>query len=298
MHLGADLGRKLPVGLKAHSHEERGRITTVLVPLIQRHMGKQLIALAATGSFALKSDESYSDLDFIGFVRDVQDPDRAVINLIYDGLLIHVWFLTRHQYLDMHKRKVGGEWAHMGANTLVPIINEPFIRALSDAPSDAELAHYHAAILELWPLVQEATGKVMNAAISGNDENVSFLYWAMIDKLTVVLALLNRKPFTTRSKVFSEARTFALLPESYAKLFAPLLESDRKELGERALTVFEETERLLASQGLQLYAETLECFVKPLRFRDTIRRRLWSNALFHRTVHAADRLKKRLSEAH
>ena len=298
MHLGADLGRKLPVGLKAHSHEERRRIMTVLVPLIQRHMGKQLIALAATGSFALKCDESYSDLDFIGFVRDVQDPDRAVINLIYDGLLIHVWFLTRGQYLYTHKHKVGDEWAYAGANTLVPIINEPFIRALSDAPSDAEVAHYRAAILELWPFVQEATGKVMNAVISGNDDNLSLLYWHMIEKLTVVLALLNRKPFSTRSKIFSEARRFALLPKSFATLFLPLPQNDRKGLGERALTVFEETERLLDSHGLLPYAETLECFVKPLRFRDTIRRRLWSNALFHKTVHAADRLKKRLSEAH
>lgn len=298
MRSEADMTQKSPAGLKAHSHADRERITDALVPLIQKHMGKQLIALAATGSFALNSDESYSDLDFIGFVRRVQDPDRKIVNLIYGGLLIHIWFLTGREYLDLHKRKVGGEWAYAGANTLVPILNEPFIRALSDAPSNGEAPHYRMAVQEFWPLVQEAAGKVLNAAGAGNSDSLTFLYWSMVEKFSILLSLLNRKPFSTRSKVFLEARRFELLPESYATLFAPLPVDDREELAERILTVFEETERLLASQGLLAYPDTLECFVRPLDIKDRFKRRLWANAVFHKAAHAADRLRKKLSKAH
>ncbi len=267
----------------------------MVVPLIVKHMGRDLLALAQTGSFARNSDQPFSDLDFIGFVRRRQDRDREVVNLIYDGLLIHIWFLTRDDYLFIHRNKVGAQWPYTAANTLVPLINEPFIRSLSDVPPNNNPEDYRAAIHELWPFVQEATSKLLNAVIRRNDEAVFFLYWNMAEKLTVILSLLNAKPFSTLSSIFADARTFALLPDNYLALLDPVCESgDLNQLGQRALAAFEGTERLLHAQGFRPYTENLDCFVKPLGFGDRLRRRLWSNKLFHKAAHAADRVRKQL----
>ncbi len=274
MSSAADFERPAPVGLKAHSHEQRSQVLNRLVPLVQKHMGKQLLALATSGSYALRSDGLYSDLDLIGFVRDIQDPARAVVNQIYDGLLVHIWFITKDQYLDIHKRKGGEQWAQAGSVSLVPLINAPFVRALADHSCSTTAAEHNAAIIELWPFTQEATGKFLNAVESGNVENSMFLYWNMIDKLTTVLALLNRKPFSTRAKVFSEARQFEILPQSYDALFDPIEKRDLAAHRERALNVFAETERLLEARGLLRYVDSLECFVEPPRFGDSARRRI------------------------
>jgi hypothetical protein len=286
---------RLPFGLKAHTHEERRRIADMVVPLIVRHMGRDLLALAQTGSFARNSDQPFSDLDFIGFVRHRQNSDREIVNLIFDGLLIHIWFLTRDDYLSIHKNKVGAQWPYAAAITLVPLINEPFIRSFSDVPPNNNPEDYRAAIYELWPFVQEATSKLLNAVSRRNDEAVYFLYWSMAEKLTVILSLLNAKPVSTRSSVFADARTFALLPDNYLALLDPGSGiGDINQLGQRALAAFEGTERLLHAQGLRLYAENLDCFVKPLGFGGRLRSRLWSNRLFHRAAHAADRIRKQL----
>jgi hypothetical protein len=272
MSFAADFERPEPVGLRAHSHEQRSQILNRLIPLVQKHMGKQLLALATSGSYALRNDGPYSDLDLIGFVRDVQPPDRAVVNQIHDGLLVHIWFITKEQYLDIHRRKFGEQWAFAAAISLVPLLNEPFVRALS-APSPITTAsQHHAAIVELWPFAQEATGKFLNAVESGNVENSWFLYWNMIDKLTTVLALLNSRPFSTRSMVFSEARKFPILPQSYHAIFDPISKLDLAGHRERAMNVFSETERLLEARGLLHYADSLECFVEPPRFGDGVRR--------------------------
>lgn len=284
------MGPYSPAGLKAHTHEDRVRIAIALIPLIQRYMGKQLIALAATGSFALESDQPYSGLDFICFVRNAQYSGRAKIDLIYNGLLIHLRFIKRREYIDIHRHNVREEWAYAAAEILVPLINEPFIRALSEELQNTDRPQYGAAILKLWPAVQEAAGKVMDAVISHNDEAVSYLYWSMVEKISVILALLNRRQFSTRAKMFSEACTFSLLPRSYPTLFSSPCESDTSELGKRTRIIFAETEQLLERQGLLHYADSLDCFVKLMNIRKPLRQRPLSQKL----VRAVDLLKQKV----
>jgi hypothetical protein len=254
-------------------------------------MGKDLLALAVTGSFAMMSDQLYSDLDFIGFVRKPQGSDREVVNIIVDGLLIHLWFLTRQQYLYMHRQKVRAEWAYAGANTLVPLINEQFIRSLSTAPANTNPKHYRDAVQDLWPSFQEAAGKVLNAVKSGREDNVDYLYWVMVEKLSTVLALLNRKAFSTRSEVFSEARKFELLPVSFHALFEPIPDKSPELYAERVLTIFKDTETLLLDNGFVLYSRALDSFVMPLSASAKIRRRLWQNPIYSKLARGLHRIR-------
>ncbi len=271
-------------GLKQHTHQERARVVKALVPLVQRHMGRDLIALAVTGSFARNTDGAYSDIELIGFVKR-QQHDREVVNLIHDGMLIHLWFLTRQDYLYHHKQRVGAEWSYAAMNTLVPLINEPFVRELIEVPWALSREDRFRALREFWPLVQEAAGKLLTAASREDSGPVPFLYWQMVEKICVALSLLNGRPYTTRAAIFDEARTFKILPKSFDRLIAPAEGMQKpSELAGRALAAFGEVEELLYAHGAQPNAESLDAFVSPLSAGRRLRRRMQIGRKIRRTA--------------
>ncbi len=112
----------------------------------------------------------------------------------------------------------------------------------------------------------------------------------MVEKLSTLLALLNRKAFSTRSEVFSETRKFALLPASYHALFEPIPDGNPGAYFERVLTVFRDTEALLVDNGFVLYPEKLDSFVRPLSLSVKIRRRLWNYPIYSKLAKGFHRL--------
>ena len=261
--------------LKQHTHEERKRIVEALVPLIKRHMGDELLALAVTGSFARNADGAYSDIELVGFVKRRPDGDRWFTHFIYDGMLIDIWFLTRQTYLNIHKKDVNHEWPYAALSVLTPLLNAPFIQELSDTPVSATSEDCLRALRRFWPQVQEATGKVLTA-VERNDINpLPFLYWRMVERMCVALSLLNVRPFSTRAAIFTEVRTFPHLPASFEAIMSPQdWTHEPAELGRRALATFEEMERLLYSHGFELCEQNLDSFVSAQSGWDRIRRHL------------------------
>jgi hypothetical protein len=262
-------------GLRQHTHEERARVVQALVPLIKRHMGRDLLALATTGSFARGTDGAYSDIELIGFVRKRQEHDRASVNFIYDGLLIDVWFLTREDYLYSHRQKIEVDWVFGALGALVPVLNEPYIREIANVPPNTTREECLQELKAYWPLVQEATAKLLTAVARGDSSPISHLYWQMVDKMCVALSYVNARPYSTRAAVIDEALMFDKVPANFGLLVLP---SDRvlapSELGRRASLVFAEMEGLLYSLGVDPYAESLESFVSTLSLTTKIRRRL------------------------
>jgi len=59
-----------PHGLKKHTHAERTSIIERLIPLFQRKFSSNLIAIAATASYARDEDVSYSDLELTVFLKE------------------------------------------------------------------------------------------------------------------------------------------------------------------------------------------------------------------------------------
>lgn len=286
-------------GLKQHTHEERSCIVERLVPLIKRHMGSELLALAATGSFARGTDGAYSDVELMGFVKRRPDSDRASVKFIYDGVLIDLWFLTRVDYLYIHRQKIGAEWPYAGRNMLVPLLNEPFIREVADVPLNMTLEERMRALGNYWPEVQEATAKVLTASSREDDDSSRFLFWQMSEKMCVALSLVNGRPFTTRAAIFSEVRMFRTLPMHIELLsIPPDSQPTPADMAERAMIVFEEIEQILYSYGLDLYAKSLESFVSPLSVGKKIRRRLKIGNRVRNAVRIISSTRSRLLGAH
>jgi len=257
----------MATGLKPHTHDERAAIVATLTPLIQKHVGANLIALAVSGSFARGSDGAYSDIEFFGFVKRPLSDDRAAIQFIHDGILIDAWFITRNDYIHIFKDKVrlgGHPWPYIALNALVPVVNAPFIEELKALPHTIRPADFQKALIAYWPQVQEATAKLLTAISQGNQLSMLFLYWQMVEKTCFALSLLNERPYTTRAATFEEALCFPILPHSFSSLMlrpeAPRIPS---ELAEKAKTVFREMEEMLSERGYKLYADSLDAFVTP-----------------------------------
>ncbi len=250
-------------GLKKHTHEERERIALALVPLIKRHLGGNLLALAATGSFARNADGEYSDIDLIGFVRKA-DEDHSGSRYVYDGMVIDLWFTTKMEYLGRFKYNVRPIWPYVADGALVPILNAPFVHAIQATPSKASPEACRQTLRSLWPEVQESTAKVLTAVASGNIDPLPLLFHEMAERMCVALSLLNAEPFTTRSAILTEARRFPRRPPHFELLvIAPNFAIDAFEFERRARLVFGEIEELLCSEELNPYESDLGFFVSP-----------------------------------
>lgn len=74
-------------GLKAYTHADRQQVIDELLPLIQRKFGANLVAVAASASFARGEDAVYSDLELIVFVEQLPaDVQRGGMGRIRDGM--------------------------------------------------------------------------------------------------------------------------------------------------------------------------------------------------------------------
>lgn len=267
----------MTVGLKPHTRQDRARIVAALAPLIQKHAGDDLIALAVAGSVARGNDGDYSDIELFAFVKHPPPDHRSAVKFIHDGILVDAWFLTRADYIDIFKSKVrlgNHPWPHVALNALAPVINAPFIEELKAMPARTEAEDFRRALTSYWPRVQEATGKFMNSVMEGNELVMMSFYWQMIDRMCTALSFLNERPYTTSATVYGEVLAFQVLPASFPGLMLkPNEAAIPSELARRAMAVFGELESMLQSRGCRLYAESLDAFVSPYSRRAEFVRR-------------------------
>ena len=90
--------------IKYHTHKEREKVLQKLVPIIQKQLGDNLIALAVGGSFARDADIDYSDIELVAFTRKSLDNDWE-IRKIEDGMLIVVVADTKENYIKKYYYK-------------------------------------------------------------------------------------------------------------------------------------------------------------------------------------------------
>lgn len=270
--------------LKEHSHKERQQIVEALLPLIQRHVGDQLVALAVTGSFARNTDAAYSDIELIAFVKERPEPGRHAVVFIHDGMLVDIWILTRKDYIAHHKGGDRKHWPHAATSTLAPLVNAAFIEDLSAIPSPISLHDRLAALKDLWPEVQEASGKLLSAIDRADRLPIPFLYWTMVEKLCVALSYVNAQPFTTRAAIFAETMSFDRLPASFhAVLEGPGSSPNLPLLSAKVRTIVVEMEGILEDLGVALCQENLGDFVNP-PVGGKLRRRLANNRVIRKLL--------------
>lgn len=248
-------------GLKRYSHSDRQRVIEELLPLIQKKFGENLVALAATASYARNEDFDYSDLELTAFVKTMPEGQRwGGMGKIRDGLLVELIWTTKEIYVA-DTLEVTGNWYLAASDILQPLINEDFIDELSNYRVDNLKQKCLIQANKHWHEVQEATAKVLNAVSARNRESIPLLLFDMLRHMLIELSFLNQTPYVTFAKFISQSRTFEVKPESFDALVDIAVQGgyqDLQALEENVVSVFSQFERIFAELDVELYDNDID----------------------------------------
>ncbi|MGD8978660.1 MAG: kanamycin nucleotidyltransferase C-terminal domain-containing protein [candidate division WOR-3 bacterium] len=204
--------------MKRHTHKERAALLKdVIVPMLRKQLGKNLVAIAADGSFARHEDKGYSDLELMIFVKDSKHLPNG-FSKIHDGMLIEGLFVTEQEYRRMI-HEPNRDWFIAGSDILSPLINHAFIDRLNNYRAPRLAQKCDQAALDMLNEVQESFGKMFNAIEQDNHEN---LFPILSDAVLCVLkqlAYINRRPYTSLNTIMTEARTLKVKPRGFDEFF-------------------------------------------------------------------------------
>jgi len=215
--------------LKKHTHAQRTELLrTVVLPMLRKELGNNLIAIAADGSYARDEDTGYSDLELMIFVKDNAELPRG-FSKIYDGMLVEGLFITEHEY---HKtvHEPNKDWYIAGSDTLLPVMNRSFVRRLQKYQTKNLAQKCDNIAREMLYELQESFGKLFTAIDTRNREN---LFPILSDAVMVVLKLLayiNRKPYASLNSFMSEARKFKHKPRGLDEFLRLIIEGEYKNM--------------------------------------------------------------------
>lgn len=247
-------------GLQPHTHADRQTIIAAMIPLIQQKFGDNLVALAVTASFARGDDAAYSDLELTAFVKTMPEGKRwDGVGKIHNGMLVELVWMTRDVYLETI-RDITPNWYLAGSDTLVPLINQPFIDELNQYQIENRREKCLAQAKHRWHEVQEATGKVLTAIDQTNRDGVPLLLGDMALHMLITLAFLNETPYITFARFITQAREFALKPADFDRLLDILVQGmyqDLSALRTVVVAVFSQFEAIFASLDIELYNHDL-----------------------------------------
>ena len=232
-----------------------------MIPLIRKKFGDELVAVAACASFARGEDADYSDLEMVAFVKSMPEGRWwDGVGKIRDGMLVELVWMTAEGYLR-NVKEVTGDWYIAGSDTLLPIINEEFIRELNGyrVANLREKCLKRAALH--WHEVQEATAKVLNAILADNRDGLPLLAFDMLRHMLIVLSFLNQTPYVTFARFVSQARSFQVKPADFEKLNDALAHGVTRDLPSLQTTVtnvFTQFEKIFEELGVELYDEDVD----------------------------------------
>ena len=234
-------------GLKEHTHAERAKILKELVvPTLRKELGKNLIAIAADGSFARHEDAAYSDLEFMVFVREKKGLPFG-FSKIHDGLLIEGLFVTEKEFHDM-VHEPNESWYLAGSDRLLAITNLGFVKRVARYRMKERKRKFDKAVRNTLPEVQESFGKLFNAIDQRNRENLSILFSETLIAVLKFASYINARPYTSSRMFISEARAFKKKPRGFDEFLDLAVEARYLEwncLYRTALTLFKGIEAYL-----------------------------------------------------
>ena len=252
-----------PQGLKPYTHQERQAIVSHLVPLWQHKFGENLVAVAATASFARGDDRAYSDLEFVVFLKELPPlHEDQYLQRIVDGLLIEAVYVTEEAYLREYTT-LSPDWYVSSSAILVGVYNSTFVERLMQQVQEIHYPReqFVARAAKRWYEVQESFGKVLSAVDQNNREGVSLLVFDATLHVFVTLSFLNQQSFTTFATFVAQARAFRSKPARFDELLDLLIEGqygDLQRLQAVMLAVFEGVEQMFQEAGWQLYDDSTD----------------------------------------
>lgn len=212
-------------GLKKHTHAERSSVLRqVIVPLLRRELGRNLIAVAADGSYARHEDTDYSDLELMVFVKDKNKLPRG-FSKVCDGMLIEGLFITENDYYEMILEP-NEQWYLAGSDILLPVLNRAFIEKLKNYRVKNKNRKFAALARGSMHEVQEAFGKLFSAIDARNRENLFVILFDVVITVLKLLAFVNQRPYTSSKRFISEARKFTKKPQGFDEFLDHAIAAD------------------------------------------------------------------------
>lgn len=199
--------------IKPHTHQYRADKIQELIPIIKKCLGDNLLALAASGSFARNEDRNYSDLELVAFVKNPLQKYWE-IRKIEDGMLIVVIADTKSNYIKKYL-DISDIWYASGGDKLFPIINAELITEINNYKPENMKEKCSEQIRNKWYDFQEISAKTLNSIQDGSGENLPFVFHEMIKSLVILLAYLNQSPLTTLGSYISQAKEFEIKPKGF-----------------------------------------------------------------------------------
>jgi hypothetical protein len=248
-------------GLQRYPHNDRQKVIEEMIPLIQKKFGENLIALAASASYARNEDTDYSDLELTAFVKSLPEGQRrGGMGKIREGMLVELVWTTKENYLE-DLQEVTEHWYIAASDRLLPLINPEFIEELNSYQIENLKEKCLARAANHWYEVQESTAKVLNAILASNRDGIPLLAFDMVRHMLIVLSFLNQIPYVTFARFIAQARTFPVKPVAFETLLDILVQGTYQNLPrleEVVTAVFAQFEIIFEELGVELYDDNVD----------------------------------------
>jgi len=248
-------------GIKKYTHKERAVVLDEMVPYIKRKFKKNLLAIAARGSFARNTDQPYSDLELFAFLKEMPHGQKklpyAKMHKIKDGLSVELIWITEKAYLSEVK-EVTGAWFGVGSEKLLPVYGNKFIDKLNRyKPKDVKQKTMEQAAA-LWPGIFFSSSAVIKVAEQKDHEKIALAMHHMFENILNFLAFINQSPYSSSSKKIIESKKFKTKPKDFSKLRSLILRGDFRKYAEiKKLTtsVVQDIKEFLQNAGFEISAD-------------------------------------------
>jgi predicted nucleotidyltransferase len=243
------------------NHKTRIAIAERLKQKILRRYGDNVLGIAIYGSVAKNEDHRYSDLEM--YVITKRKLEKRESRYVYRGMPVEISYIPEREMLR-RARRVSPDW---------PLVHDFYCSYLILHEKDAWFTKLERAVLAQDPegfkksikkslvWLNELVGKIKSAYF--HDDHflfswlTSFLGWESI----LFMGLVNQRYYKSERYFFKTVFEFPLLPRDYRSLLEMVFRistTDRKEIYQAALTLFEEMNRLGHEKGITVEQGNLE----------------------------------------
>ncbi len=244
-------------GIKKYTHKERAEVLHEMAPLIKQRFGKNLLAIAARGSFARNTDQPYSDLELFAFLKEMPRGQKklpyAKMHKMRDGLSVELILITEKTYIHEVK-EVNGSWFGQGSEKLLAVYNKPFIDKLSKYKAKDLRNKTLNEAFALWPSIFFSSSMVLDIAEKKDHEKIAIALHGMFENMLNFLAFINQIPYTSGSKKILESKKFKIKPKDFSKLTTLIVNGNfRKysEIRKLVLSVTQDIKKYLEKAGYE-----------------------------------------------
>lgn len=253
------------IGLKKYSHAQRTAIINKLViPLLKKEIGKNLIAIAADGSYARNEDTNYSDIELMIFVKDKKNLAHG-FGKILDGILIEGLFITESEYCK-NTLEPNEDWYISGSDTLKAITNSGFIKKIQCYRVNHLSKKCFTAAKDVLFEIQESFGKLFTAIEKNNKENLFSVLADAVMQVLKLMAFINKTPYKTLSTFITQAKGFKIKPRGFDEFIEIIIDGSYTNLGTlevRSKILFCGIEEFFTRKiGKNIYDDNLSTIIK------------------------------------